>query len=439
MKRPLPWDWIALALVGVAVFAIHFLFLGRSGPDDAYFGRALEQRTLAEFLVRRYQVWSARVPLEAMLVLLIHHETLWRIVNSLMVLLLCYGTGRLALRGSVTAPAATSIAFAVLMLMPAQVMQVAWWVTGSLNYLWPAAFGLYGSIRLVERTRRRAIENGLMVVASGLAVYHEQIAVILLPIQLALVVDRIRTGHRDPWDAIQIVWVVANVCVVFAAPGSYHRFLQEQLWWFPHFATLSLLERVNLGVGLVVRSVFDRDNLMVLLLAAGCIRLLLRRAPTPLMLLLLAGSTVFVVWAESGANRQRRRTVHRRCRPHRPARGDRIESTSTPDPGPRRLRHRYPVGRHRRGPGAEWCRRTAAVGLAGQRVPVDRVDWILADRTCLGRSSPVRGNGYSGTGHMSRSLREHRLGDCRDLARIRPGLTRARPQNTSSRSPNSNW
>lgn len=298
MKRPLPWDWIALALVGITVFAMHFLLFDRATvADDVYFSNALRDRTLLEFLAMRYQRWSARVPLEAMLVLLINHVTAWRILNSLMVLLLCHGVGRLALGANATAPAATSIAFGVLMLMPARVMSVAWWVTGSFVYLWPAAFGLYGSIRLAERSRRRPIENGLMVLATGLAVYNELVAITLLPVCLVLVFDRIRSGHRDRWDAVHVACLLANVCVVFGAPGSYARFRSEQVTWFPHYATLGLLERVDLGVGLAVRTVFDRDNLMVLVLAGGCIRLLLRRALTPVTLVLLAGPATVVAWA----------------------------------------------------------------------------------------------------------------------------------------------
>src|SRR3546814_19449727 len=96
--------------------------------------------------------WSGRVPIEATLVLVINHPWVWRLINAAMLLLFCHSAGRLALASTGKSGATTtSLAFAFLMLVsPDMLYPAAWWMTGSVNYLWPAALGLYGMLAFAE-------------------------------------------------------------------------------------------------------------------------------------------------------------------------------------------------------------------------------------------------------------------------------------------------
>src|SRR3546814_7372418 len=133
---------ICLLFVFAAIVALHVFALGhRFVADDAWFARILDRQPLGEFLAFRYMHWSGRVPIEATLVLVINHPWVWRLINAAMLLLFCHSAGRLALASTGTSGATTtSLAFAFLMLVSPDILYpAAWWMTGSVNYLWPAA------------------------------------------------------------------------------------------------------------------------------------------------------------------------------------------------------------------------------------------------------------------------------------------------------------
>jgi hypothetical protein len=270
---------ICLLVVIAAIVSLHVLVLGNQFvADDAWFARVLDSQTLPAFLAFRYAQWSGRIPIEAALVLVINHPWAWKVINASMLLLFCHAAGRLAL-ASTGKPAATttSLAFVLLMLASPDVLYTAaWWMTGAVNYLWPAALGLYGMLAFSEPRDRGNLARCACLLASGLAMYNEQVALVLLPASLlalgALAVQR----RWQRWDVAQVAFMAANAAVVFSAPGSYRRYLSEQASWFPDFATLDVLDKAAIGLGLVFRSIADPYNLLVTVLVVMAAALLLR-------------------------------------------------------------------------------------------------------------------------------------------------------------------
>lgn len=272
-------DRVLLFLVILSIFVLHALAFGNAQiADDTYFASALNGRSLAEFAAFRYLHWSGRVPIEMALVLIVGHPWLWKLMNGLMLLLLCYSAGRVSLAGTRTSIAAsTSLAFALFMLItPAILSESAWWMTGSLNYLWPVALGMYGLIPFVDTKNHGRITRLGFLLASGLAMYNEQVALVLLPASLALLGPRLARRQWCRWNLAQVGFMAANAMVVFGAPGSYRRYLSEQALRFPDFATLDVLDKMAVGFGLVFRSAVDPHNLLMAALMTFAAALLLR-------------------------------------------------------------------------------------------------------------------------------------------------------------------
>ncbi|HVI59657.1 MAG TPA: DUF6056 family protein [Luteimonas sp.] len=268
-----------LALAAVAIVALHAFALGnRLVADDEWFARILDQQSLWDFLAFRYAHWSGRIPIEAALVLVVNHPWAWRLLNASMLLLFCHSAGRLALASTGKSTAATtSLAFATLMLASPQVLYgAAWWTTGSVNYLWPAALGLYGMLAFGEPRNRGSLARLACAVASGLAMYNEQVALVLLPASLLVVGALVVQRRWQRWDLVQVAFMAANAALVFSAPGSQRRYVAEQALRFPEFGTLDLLDKAAIGLGLVNDGMADPHNLLVALLVASVAALLLR-------------------------------------------------------------------------------------------------------------------------------------------------------------------
>lgn len=272
-------DWAYFLLILLATFALHILAFGNTlVADDTYFAHALDSRTLAEYVSFRYTRWSGRLPIELALPLLVTHPWLWKLLNSLMVLLFCYSAGRISLaRTGMSAAGATALTFALFMLIsPAVLYESAWWMTGSINYLWPVALGLYGLLAFVGDGDNGNIDRLGFLLASGLAMYNEQVALVLLPASLLFLMHRIATRQWRGWDFAHVGFMSVNAIIVFTAPGSYRRYLSEQALRFPDFATLDLADKVAIGFGLTFRSTFDPSNLLIAVFAALAAMLLLR-------------------------------------------------------------------------------------------------------------------------------------------------------------------
>lgn len=257
------WPLLALAIIAaIHVFAISS---GRVA-DDFYFAAALQDRTLGEFLAFRYESWSGRLPIELLLVMVVQHVWLWKIANAMMVLLLCHSACRVARVGK-SLPAPSLLALALLMLMsPAVLNESAWWTTGSVNYLWPAALGLYGLLAFLETPPHGSVQRIFSLLASGFAMYNEQLALVLLPATLCLMFIRWRERRWRRWDIAHIIFMVANAWVAFSAPGTHNRYLAEQALRFPSYTDLDILDKVAIGLELVFKSTINSSNLLVGLL-----------------------------------------------------------------------------------------------------------------------------------------------------------------------------
>lgn len=283
--------WLMLAISAIA--ALHIVAFGNAFvADDGWFSKALDERTLWEFMAWRYERWSGRLPIEAVLVLIVNQLWVWKIFNSLMWLLLCYSAGRIALSSTGKSPATTTaLAFVGLMLLSPNTLYTAtWWITGSVNYLWPMALGLYGMLAYVDRVDRGNASRLACLLASGLAMYNEQVAIALLPASFIFLGIKVVQRRWMGWDIAQIVFMLANAMVVFTSPGSHQRFLSEQVLRFPDFALLDVFDKAAIGLELIFRGVVDQSNLMVLAALIASSALLVRAPISRLVkLMILAG------------------------------------------------------------------------------------------------------------------------------------------------------
>lgn len=277
-RHPGAWP---LALLALVVVGLHLAAIGATlVADDHYFSNVLQERSLLEYLRFRYERWTGRLAIEAVLALLVAHGLTWKLLNSAMLVLLCHAAGRLALRDQAGfAPGTPALlAFALFLLMaPAVVYESAWWRTGSINYLWPAATGVYSLLAFTDRARNTPTRRIACMLAAGFACQQEQFALVLLPVAtwLSLASPRSERGERG-WDLAQLLFMLASAVLLFAAPGSRNRYVAEIGTHFPDFIALDALDRAAIGVELVHAGMVEPTNLLAAMAATLSLVLLLR-------------------------------------------------------------------------------------------------------------------------------------------------------------------
>jgi len=266
--------------IGAALLWLHFAVLDRTAiDDDAYFAAALDHASLWQFLRERYLTWSGRLPMDGLAALLMHHLWLWRVANVAMVALLCASVARLGFGDALPRATGLACAFAILLLMPPPVLrEAAWWVTGSLNYLWPVALGTWAMVALFERRPRSAAHWFALGCAAGFAAYCEQMALAMLAIGVPRWWQLWRNGRAGPGDAWMLAALVVNAAVNFGAPGAQHRFSMETVRWFPDYDLLATIDKLHLGLDLIATTMARHSNLLVPLML-GATMALVRRAP----------------------------------------------------------------------------------------------------------------------------------------------------------------
>lgn len=283
----------ACAAMALALAWLHFGVLDRdlAQIDDGYFAVALDDRSLWTFLGERYLTWSGRLPIDALSVLLMNHVWIWRIGNVGMVLLLCACVAKLGFGERLSPAAGLACAFALLWCMPPPVLHDgAWWVSGSFNYLWPAASGLYALQSMFDVRPRAAWRWVLPACAAGFAAYAEQVAIALFLIGVPRAAwwarsQRVHAGHVAILACLSI-----NAAINFGAPGAQARFDIDLARFFPDYDTLGLVDKLHLALGLVAGMLTRSSNFLAMLLV-GATAALLVHAPMArgLRIALLAG------------------------------------------------------------------------------------------------------------------------------------------------------
>ena len=281
MATKASWLWFALVVACVAYLHV-FVFQKLTTADDPFFSAALDHQSLSAYLRFRYHHWTGRIPIEAALVLVIKQMWLWRMLNCLMLLLLCHAVGKSAFARRQGPPGAVACTFVLLMLVTPRVLwEGAWWVTGSFNYLWPTALGAYGCLPFMDRRPRGALRNSSHLVAAGLAAYNEQVGLVLICLLPPLLIAGKSDRTESSWKIAILLFVGLNFAIALAAPGVHHRFVLEHRW-FANFDALAWFEKANLGLGLVKQGILDPGNLLVVLLAVATVPPLLAGTATRL-------------------------------------------------------------------------------------------------------------------------------------------------------------
>lgn len=241
---------LSYALIGILLLVVH-AFMQTGTHDDAWFGEMLgANNSLFGYLMWRYQEWSSRIPVEAAFVLFTGWNLwVWRIVDSLMILLMIYSISKVFVwenRQKYILPI-----FVLLALIPLGMLHSAGWITTTICYIWPAALGLYAMIPLrkwFDGEKPAKYEYITVTLALLFATSQEQVTAIILCTYLLCGVALYKKQKKlQPY-----FWVVIAICVLAIAnimicPGNAIRNEVTIANSFPEFPYLTFGQKFYMG------------------------------------------------------------------------------------------------------------------------------------------------------------------------------------------------
>ncbi|MBM9518495.1 hypothetical protein JWG39_01530 [Desulforhopalus vacuolatus] len=200
-----------------------------------------------QFLLERYNTWSSRFFIEALLTSLARHDTLFLVLNTLvmaitpLLLLTLFTTKQIRNHAWVV--------FALISFYPIGDMGTAGWRATMINYYWPLAAGLF-ALRLC--TTPCGLRWIPLCIALIFACNHEQLCFILctvFTVNAAVKLHRRQDARPVEWLAalIPLLLCLLSMSVILVSPGNAHRQLISTIEFYPGFLDLPLFYRAFLG------------------------------------------------------------------------------------------------------------------------------------------------------------------------------------------------
>ncbi len=263
-----------LLFVFSILYLIHLKITIVPGSDDSIFADASKNTPFFEWILLRYTTWSGRLFPDTMVYLLLdEYLWIWRILNVAFFMILAFGIIRL-IKKEVTRAEVLIALFVIGFFSEGILEHGLFWITGTMNYLWPIALGVVAMIPFANKIlgQQPVLSNKLILIAvisGGLAsISNEQVALCMSTFSvIAIVFDYLRHKKVDKKLVFISLLILIGSSILIFAPGNSVRWSEEVGRWFPGFDQLSLRSKIHLGLIWLYERLFVVMRNLILLLA----------------------------------------------------------------------------------------------------------------------------------------------------------------------------
>lgn len=244
------------------IFSVLFLFSYffisyRDFSDDYYFlSSADKYGGLIDFILFRYDNWSGRVILEAILILALKSKILWSLLISTSILTLLFIFYDICLKDiKLTREHSFFVSMVFFLLSLSVTRESVWYITGAINYIFPLSCALL-SIYIISRKNddsffSKVVVCFLLVIGSQ----SEQVCITVFAffsgyfIYLLFLTKSIRFIFEREGRGVLLYFIVFILGALFlvGAPGNYVRLTAEHRY-IPEFSSYSILDKVFNGL-----------------------------------------------------------------------------------------------------------------------------------------------------------------------------------------------
>ena len=241
--------WICCLLIFFVFFIRHFS-MDFSRGDDSWFACQLSQGTIP-YLIFRYNNWSSRLIIEAVLIHFVHFPKLcFYVIDSLMFVLIYYSILKITnLERNISAMIVLLI---IVVEFPFDYFGSAGWYATILNYSWPLAFGLYCLYLISKSFSDKELNLFQKIVFFPCFIYainQEQLCALMFGFVFVILCYSYYTKRKIN-TLIATSFVLTIIMLLFhgLCPGNELRKIQETNTFYPEFSDFSLIDKVVLGV-----------------------------------------------------------------------------------------------------------------------------------------------------------------------------------------------
>ena len=174
------WDYFPF-IIYAGILLLGRLLIPLDFGDDIYFSNVLNDQNIIAYLISRYNNWTSRIFIEAVLVVVAKYSIIWRILDVGIMILISVSISKLT-----TEQPSRKINWIIMYLsatLSYTIYNSAGWMATTLNYSWPLAFGLFSMIsikKIILNQKIRGFEYALYIFAFIFAANAEQMCAILL-------------------------------------------------------------------------------------------------------------------------------------------------------------------------------------------------------------------------------------------------------------------
>lgn len=285
--------WFRQRPVLVAIFCNLLLFViltlvadRRPGTDDIVFqSQTLPYHSLGEWITWRYQSWTGRIVPESLTYLLCHQSIwLWRILQIGLFAAMLFAIRSYA-RLFKLRPYLTVLLLSFFWLIPYHILSDAvFWMTGSLNYFWPAVFAIVGLYPIIFLASKKTLPKKSAFLATSpfllLAVFSQEQLALIIPVTIAVAAFALRK-EKIPSVILPLLLSffisAAGSFVVLLAPGNKARAVAEADRWTPGFYSAGIPEHTLSWLHWFSDMFFNRTGLLIAILAFVLATILIQR------------------------------------------------------------------------------------------------------------------------------------------------------------------
>ncbi len=256
-------------------------FIQYSDGDDSFFLQYCGSMGFLEYLTWRYETWTGRMISEGLMHIFFNHDLwLWRIVNAGMISALPISL--IFIKKKITDNIEiVDLWFALLFYLLIDIKTLGYsciWITGSMNYLWPAVCGLAALFTIASEVFREEDEELIgrndgrqkwiyaisipCAIIAGMS--SEQMGAVILA--FSVIGIGIKLWQRQKLGGGMLMQAVATAgafALSSFAPGNALRVAASVEIYMPEFHSLSLGERFFLLIQWLISS-FANENAMLL-------------------------------------------------------------------------------------------------------------------------------------------------------------------------------
>ena len=256
------WDYFPF-IIYAGILLLGRLLIPLDFGDDIYFSNVLNDQNIIAYLISRYNNWTSRIFIEAVLVVVAKYSIIWRILDVGIMILISVSISKLT-----TEQPSRKINWIIMYLsatLSYTIYNSAGWMATTLNYSWPLAFGLFSMIsikKIILNQKIRGFEYALYIFAFIFAANAEQMCAILLGVYFVFTLYIYHSKKIVNWYMIvQTLIGIASMVFVLTNPGNKMR--QETVYsMWPGYSELSLIRKIEMGYSSTWYEMIMQPNLL---------------------------------------------------------------------------------------------------------------------------------------------------------------------------------